>query len=89
MFPSLFSLFAHLRPHYRLVAYGLTLLVVVGVMLFYNEPVNAKLAVFGIIAVILGFTVWTVLKKLPIHTFIKGGHEKILVRRRRVRYPTR
>ncbi len=68
MFPFLFSLFAHLRSHYRLIAYGLTLLAVVGVMLFYNEPVNAKLVVFGVIAVIVGFTVWKVLKNPPIHT---------------------
>lgn len=63
MFPFLFSLFAHLRSQYRFLAFGLTLLAALAVMFFSQEPLNAKLAVFGIMAGLIGFTVWKLLKK--------------------------
>jgi len=63
MFPFLFSLFAHLRSQYRLLAFGLTILGALAVVFFSQEPLDAKLGVFGIMAVIVGYLVWKLLKK--------------------------
>lgn len=63
MFPFLFSLFAHLRSQFRLLAFGLTILAALAVVFFAQEPLDAKLGVFGIMTLLVGFMVWKLLRK--------------------------
>jgi len=63
MLSFLFSLFSHLCSQYRLLAFGLTILAVLAIVFFSQEPLVAKLAVFGIMAVIVWYLVWKLLRQ--------------------------
>ncbi len=63
MFPFLFSLFPQFPAKFRLLAFVLVLLMGLALVFFSQEPLIAKLGVFGIMAALVGFTVWKLLRK--------------------------
>lgn len=63
MFPFLFSLFPQFPAKFRLLAFVLVLLTGLALAFFWQEPLEAKFSVFVIMATLVVFTVWKLLRK--------------------------